>query len=247
MRKLLVGACCVIVGLQVVALAAAMLVVGVLAALGGVRTPFAVRNSGPAVYVDDPLIPTPGFPVERTAWEQPLADAPANRAPSDPVVESILEYREQVGSPLAGTLLEGDASSPAASREMEAILARVSADSPTNVRKSASSAEAPSIPLPLAASAGVAVEGLAGASSPLAAAVDHLYAQASQHESRGEYPRADQLRELARSIRREIEIGGAAHRPAIVPDLPREPREPENPVGLPAAELETAESAIPAS
>jgi hypothetical protein len=250
-RKFLVGACCVIVGLQIVAAAAAMLVLGVVAAMGGVHAPYAVRHDGPAVYVDDPLRPTPAVPaVTRATWDEPPADAPADPPPTDPLVESILDYREEVGSPLSGTLLEGDPTSPAAAHEMGAILARVSAESPAAPPAAESPAPVqPGLPpfeVPPVSTANCP----AGASSPLAAAVEHLYGHANQHETRGEFARADQLRELARRIRQEIEIGGEAFPPGSVsapPAPPAVPDEAENPAETPAAEPESAESAIPAS
>ncbi len=248
MRKFLVGASCVIVGLQVVAAVVVVIGLAVLAAAGGVRFPTHLHYDRPADYSD---LPTPASPtIQSASWDAP-AEA-VSPAALDPRVESILQYREQVGSPLAGTILEGDPASPETHREVSSILAEVSARAPADVPSKISPTE-PTVDLaptaePLAPSTGELVNCPNQPASPLAAAVEHLYHQASRHESQSEYERADRLRELARQLRTEIGLGSDASRPVASPALPpQESARPENPAELPATESETAESVIPPS
>jgi hypothetical protein len=245
MRKFLVSACCVVVGLQFAAAVAAVLVLAVLAAVGGVRVPQVVQFQGAPTYYSDTLVPTPVSPTFQSAsWETPAEDVPgaaSDRAAPDPRVESILQYREEVGSPLAGTILEGDSASPEADREITSILAEVSARAPADPPANLA------VPQPTAVPA-EPVNYPHQPASPLATAVEYLYRQASQYESRSDYERADQLRELARRLRREMEFAGDSSGPEIhpVPMLP-DPVAPENPAEFPATEPETAESVIPPS
>jgi hypothetical protein len=248
MRKFLVGACCVIVGLQFVAAVVVVIGLAVLAAVGGVRVPTVVQYGRPGYYPDSPTYSDSSTRVSPTvqsvAWDAPAAAVPAtasDRAAPDPRIETILEYREQVGSSLAGTILEGDPTSPEALHEISSILAEVSAQAPDAAPANFAAPLSATVPAEHATCPDQPP-------SPLAEAVEHLYHQAGRHESRGEYERADQLRELVRRLRREMEFGGDTSGPEIqpVPMLP-DPVAPENPAELPATEPRGAESVIPPS
>jgi hypothetical protein len=236
MRKFLVGACCVIVGLQFVAAVVGLIGLAVLAAMGGVRVPTVVQYDGP---------PTPvSPPVQRAAWDAPAAAVPATRVAPDPLVETILEYRQQVGSPLAGTILADDPASPDVNREISSILAEVSAQAVAEPIGTSAASESPSLapPPPEIVNSQLALP------SPLALAAEHLYKQAGRHESRGEFKRADELRGLARQLRRELDPTDKGSTPEIVcPDPVPEAAKPANPAEFPAADAPAGELVIPAT
>ncbi len=178
--------------------------------------------------------PTPGdcpgspAPLACTVPPSPIPSAPT---PS-PLAEEIAELRQQVGSPLAAsnlghTIPEAPAESIAAIERIAAEEFRTSlpvAPEPTTesvpvLKLDSTTADAPANP-PVDTALDTAVRDCPahGPSQPtlvesLQAAADQLYVKAQSLEADGEYDWADQVRNLAREIRREIEKLHGADRP----------------------------------
>jgi hypothetical protein len=129
-----------------------------------------------------------------------------------PEIAAMAEARERVGSPLAGTSLEGN---PAATRvDSIAALERVAAQDaptaePTTTEPPADSPAPAGLVAtlkPSAAPNGVGNQPIQGSLvESLRAAADQLYVKAQSLEADGNFSRADQIRTLAREIRGEID------------------------------------------
>lgn len=141
----------------------------------------------------------------------PVPDAaeppqPARRAP-DPAVEELLRLREQLGSPLRGTLLEGD-DAEAFRESLERAAA--GADERPTLRQPAELGPPPGYdnrpipPVPAAMSPSSAGDG--GAAASLRVSARQLELLAGDLEAAGRPARAEQLRRLARRLRSEADV-----------------------------------------
>jgi hypothetical protein len=228
MRRFVAGLCCFIVGLQVLIGVPAAVTVGLLCLWTG-------GGFGPA-----PTIPPPGdFSVSLPPSAQ---DAPA--------LNAVLESRQRNGSPLAETSLAQGVEPGQDDRDFAAAFQFVAAEAHTNQFQ---------VPLPAAPDAVPTGESItvnavvisparppvtADAAAPdLTGTIRYLYAAAERHESDGNYPRADELRTLARALRREIDLSGCASSLSPVESSKHTPPEPQSAETSPNPPVESGPSA----
>lgn len=230
MRRFLVASCCVIVALQVLIGVPLAVCIGFfsLVEVGSVEVqasnqfstmppplPYSPMPSpvgyAPAANYCAPASNYCAAPAMAPPIASPPSLAPASppslayaEVPTTPGLEPIVESRAEHGSPLADSSLA--AASPAEEvRQFVAALEHVAATEP--------------VPPPADAAQPAKAGQPADLVTALRTSVEHLYPLAQSLETDGYYDRADQLRDLARKIREEIDT--------INRDLLPPPAEPE--------------------
>jgi hypothetical protein len=228
MRRFVAGLCCFIVGLQVLIGVPAAVTVGLLCLWTG-------GGFGPA-----PTIPPPGdFAVSLPPSPQ---DAPS--------LNAALESRQRNGSPLAETSLSNGVEPGQDDRDFAAAFQFVAAEAHTNQFQ---------VPLPAALDAAQTGESItvnavvisparppvtADAAAPdLTGTIRYLYASAERHESDGNYPRADELRILARALRREFDLSDGASSLSPIASAAPTPAASQSAETAPVPPLESGQSA----
>ena len=147
---------------------------------------------------------------------------PSSSPPLKPQVAELVEVRQRLGSPIDDSELI--ASNVETQGESTEALTRVIGDDEGKIHTPADADPSATLPGPEVVSTGTPPEAPAnpGDRQPapcltpqpvqptidqsLQVAADQLYLKAQSHEADGSYSRADQLRELARAIRREIQV-----------------------------------------
>ncbi|MCI0360342.1 MAG: hypothetical protein L0211_17845, partial [Planctomycetaceae bacterium] len=241
MRQFVSVCCCAIVGLEVLIAVPLVTCLVVLGVIGGVEVdPLAM--DGPQLtqqYSDVPVLLPP--PINSAAFGGPaicpppsICIGPPAQAPLAPEVAAIADLLGRVGSPLANSSLAGDCE--ATHRDSIDALSRAAQEDATPIATLKPNPEpaaqlcpnAPSNTCPEDRPAQPALV------DSLQAAAEALYVRAQALEIDGNFGRADQLRSLAREIRREIDTlrlepgHPVAAAPAVTPasyhaELPKEP------------------------
>ncbi len=218
MRKFIAGFCCLVVGVQVLVGVPLAVCLGfyMLAGGGPPSVAYDSYSSGsyPATVPPPNYSPPPHFPSSPVVpplmpMAAPLpiaagADIPASLPlPLSPAASAaILESRERIGNPLAGTILEPPTAGAGAVDLGPALqnITHEAALPTTDVALPA--AETPAAPAPNgAATAGPAPA--ADLEGRLQECVQQLGGLATPLEEQGQFGRADQIRRLVRALRRE--------------------------------------------
>ncbi len=192
MRRFLVTACCVIVALQV--LIGVPLVVCI-AFLSLVEMPTVSLQPTPVHYASAPVdLPAP---------------LPPDYYPKAPVsnLQPIVESRAQYGSPLA----ESSLAAPSPAEELRQFvtaleqLATGNEAPPNQLAPPSDQLPAPAATIHPASDCQATSSDSAALLASLGASVEHLYALCQRLEADTEYSRADEIRQLARRIREEMD------------------------------------------
>jgi hypothetical protein len=240
MGKLLSGICCAIVGLEVlIGVPLAVCLSFVALTQGGsvvheyhpaplaatIPPPVFAGPAMPPVPVA-PLPPGPppyslpeaapigsGYQVQYPGQDQvPKTEpSPKESSPADDVLTAaVVESRERIGSPLAGTTLAPPGTEPSSAEFVQSL--RQLGEESTLRLPPQNPAATPPAP---------AAEPLADAAlAALKQSAERLYQLAGRFEDEGKFGRADRLRCLARSVREELEeIGQESLPPAAEPPL----------------------------
>ena len=272
MRKFVAGFCCVVVGLQVligVPLAVCLVFFAVTQGGGGPvafeahsGNPFPATIAPPNYSGPQPYFPgsqTIGLPTANSAPPVKAAiDTPPSRTElgpwataeraESPEVAAIVEARERIGSPLVGSILDTPPAHQSPQVELVQTLREIAADEgpstlppPVNVEPSAQATAAPSV-----ASEPQQQDALLAL---LQNAAEQLYVLATKQEDRGNFGRADQLRQLARDIREELEMirGEESPRPALQSSPPPTALRGAEPTSPSAAEPQKSAIGPPAN
>ena len=193
MRRFVAGLCCFIVGLQVLIGVPAVVTVGLLCLWTG-------GGFGPT-----PTIPPPrDFSVSLPPRTEEIAG-----------LDAVLETRQRNGNLLAKTSLSQRSESSQDDRDFVSAFQFVAAEAHTNQSQvpppatsdtvltgesmSVNAVSANPAQPPIAADA---------VASDLTNSIRYLYTLAERHERDGNYSRAEELRTLARALRREIDLTG---------------------------------------
>lgn len=195
MRKVLGGLCIVVVGLQILIGVPLAICIAFFACLqsGGLPSMVVEVHAGPRLAATVPPINYP----EPVPMAMPTPVPPPNKIPATIAATDnpILLSRLEQGSPLAGTILAGDATPE---EEQQLFL--------TALEKAATEAEAMCPPVCIGDECLIVCSPETTSDEPAAGTEQlacHLYAMAELDEQACHFERADQWRALARELRTE--------------------------------------------